>query len=297
MDYSNTGSGNIFSRFMSSNKYTNSTSEFLSSNSLVAKVAFLLLVLFVFVVALRIGIAILVRIFSSNRNPKLLNGMIDGRQFVVIPQDPSTSGYIDIQRSYNEDKGIEFTWSCWVYIDDLTYNAGKYRCIFYKGNDFALTKNPNDNNGLNFPNNAPGLYIAPDTNNLEIFMNTFAVINEKITVDNIPLNKWVNVMIRCENRTLDVYINGTITKSHRLSGVPKQNFGDVYISPDGGFSGFISNLWYYDYALSPLQISNVVAKGPNTTLINNPAQSLAIKDASYLSLRWFFFGTTDSYNP
>lgn len=297
MDYSNTGSGNIFSRFMSSNKYANSTSEFLSSNSLVAKMAFLLLVLFVFVVALRIGIALLARIFSSSKNPKLLNGMIDGRQFVVIPQDPASSGSLAIPRSYNEDKGIEFTWSCWIYIDDLTYNSGKYRCVFYKGNDFALTKNPNDNKGLNFPNNAPGLYIAPDTNNLEIFMNTFAVINEKITVDNIPLNKWVNIMIRCENRTLDIYINGTITKSHRLSGVPKQNFGDVYIAPDGGFSGFISNLWYYDYALTPLDIGNIVAKGPNTTLINNPAQSLSIKDASYLSLRWFFFGTTDAYNP
>jgi hypothetical protein len=296
MDYSNTGSGNIFSRFMS-NKYVNSTSEFLSSNSLVAKVAFLLLVLFVFVVALRIGMALLVRIFSATRNPRLLNGMIDGRQFVVIPQDPNSLGSVPIPRSHNEDKGIEFTWSCWVYIDDLTYNGGKYRCVFYKGNDFALTKNPNDGKGLNFPNNAPGLYISPDTNNLEIFMNTYAVINEKITVTNVPLNKWVNVIMRCENRTLDIYINGTITKSHRLSGVPKQNFGDVYIAPDGGFSGFISNLWYYDYAMSPLEISNLVAKGPNTTLISNPAQSLSIKDPSYLSLRWFFFGTTDAYNP
>lgn len=296
MDYSNTGNGGIFSRFMS-NEYVSSTSEFFSSNSLVAKLAFLLLVLFVFIIVLRICVAIMVRIFSGTRNPRLLNGMIDGKQFVVIPQDPNASKSVPIPRSNNEDKGIEFTWSCWIYIDDLTYNAGKYRCVFYKGNDFALTKNPNDNTGLNFPNNAPGLYISPDTNNLEIFMNTFSVINEKVSVSNIPLNKWVNIMIRCENRVLDIYINGTITKSHRLSGVPKQNFGDVYIAPDGGFSGYISNLWYYDYALSPLEISGVVSRGPNTKLIKNPAQSLAVKDANYLSLRWFFFGTTDSYNP
>ncbi|MEI6614520.1 MAG: LamG-like jellyroll fold domain-containing protein, partial [Chrysiogenales bacterium] len=99
----------------------------------------------------------------------------------------------------------------------------------------------NQPQGLNFPNNAPGLYIAPNTNNLVIFMNTFNVINEEIEVNDIPLNKWVNVMIRCENTTLDVYINGTIVKSHHLHGVPKQNYGDVYIAPNGGFSGYISN--------------------------------------------------------
>lgn len=289
-------SGNIFSNFMS-NKYVNSTSEFLSSNSLVAKVAFLLLVLLVFILALRLGITLLAYVFSQSKNPKLLNGMVDGRQLIVIPQDPSNANAIQIPRSLNEDKGIEFTWSCWIFIDDLTYNNGKYRCVFYKGNDFSLTQNPNDNKGLNFPNNAPGLYISPDTNNLEIFMNTYAVINEKITVSNIPLNKWVNVIIRCENRVLDVYINGTITKSHRLSGVPKQNFGDVYIAPDGGFSGYISNLWYYDYALNPIDIRSLVSRGPNTKLIQSAAQDIRIKDPNYLSLRWFFFGNTDSYNP
>jgi hypothetical protein len=55
-------------------------------------------------------------------------------------------------------------------------------------------------------------------------MNTFSVINEQIVIPDLPLNKWVNVIIRCENTTLDVYINGTITRSHMLHGVPKQNY-------------------------------------------------------------------------
>jgi hypothetical protein len=54
-------------------------------------------------------------------------------------------------------------------------------------------------------------------------MNTFNVINEEITIPDVPLNKWVNVIIRCQNTTLDVYINGTITRSVELTGVPKQN--------------------------------------------------------------------------
>jgi hypothetical protein len=34
-----------------------------------------------------------------------------------------------------------------------------------------------DSQGLNFPNNAPGLYISPNSNSLVVMMNTFNVIN------------------------------------------------------------------------------------------------------------------------
>jgi hypothetical protein len=126
-------------------------------------------------------------------------------------------------------------------------------------------------------------------------MNTFNVINEQITVEDIPLNKWVNVLIRCQNNILDIYINGTITKSHHLHGVPKQNYGDVYIAPNGGFSGYISNLWYYDYAMSTTAINKLVTKGPNTNMKGSNA--LKMKNPNYLSLRWFFNGSGDTFNP
>jgi hypothetical protein len=165
--------------------------------------------------------------------------------------------------------------------------------VFYKGNDY--TKNPSDdtNTGLNFPNNAPGLYITPNTNNLVVIMNTFNVINEEIIINDIPINKWLNVMIRCENNTLDIYINGTITKSHNLHGVPKQNYGDVYIAPNGGFDGYISNLWYYNYALGTNAIEKLVMAGPNTNMKGSSA--FQTKNPDYLSLRWFFFGSQEDY--
>jgi hypothetical protein len=287
MDNSNTGSGSTFNQFSGHNSYVSATQEFMNSNSLVAKIAFLLLVLFAFVVLLRLGISVLGYFFTPTGSPKLINGMVDAKQLIVIPQDPSSEGAITISRSVNATEGIEFTWSVWVFIDDLTYNDGRYKCVFYKGNDFS--KNPNtDTQGLNFPNNAPGLYIAPNTNNMVIMMNTFNVINEEITVNDIPLNKWVNVIIRCENNTLDVYINGTIIKSHHLHGVPKQNYGDVYVSPNGGFSGYISNLWYYNYALGVSEINKIASNGPNTRMIGTNA--LGITNNNYLSLRWFFNG-------
>ena len=128
-----------------------------------------------------------------------------------------------------------------------------------------------------------------------IMMNTFNVINEEITVTDIPLNKWVNVIIRCQNNILDVYINGSIVKSHHLHGVPKQNYGDVYVSPNGGFSGYTSNLWYYDYALGTAAISKLSSAGPNTTMTGS--NGINLKNSDYLSLRWFFYGAGDAYNP
>ncbi len=288
------GQGGTFNQF-SSNQYVSATQDFLNSNSLIAQVAFLLLVLFIFIVLLRLGISLLGYFLSSSGSSKLIDGMVDAKQLIVIPQDPTAKGSVTINRSVNANEGIEFTWSVWIYIDDLTYNSGKYRCIFYKGNDYA--KNPNNENsqGLNFPNNAPGLYISPNTNALIIMMNTFNVINEEITVNDIPLNKWVNVIIRCQNNTLDVYINGTIIKSHNLHGVPKQNYGDVYVAPNGGFSGYISNLWYYNYALGTSEISKLAQQGSNTYM--RGSYGLELNKPNYLSLRWVFYGMGDSYNP
>ena len=109
------------------------------------------------------------------------------------------------------------------------------------------------------------------------------------------MNKWINVIIRCENTELDVYINGSIARSYKLHGVPKQNYGDVYVAMNGGFSGNISNLWYYNHALGAGEIQSISAKGPNTKLLS--ANGNTIKNTSYLSTRWYFGGSQDAYNP
>jgi hypothetical protein len=268
---------------------TSGNTSFLESNSLVAKFAFLLLVIFAFIILLRVGISVVSYFLKPNPSPHLMDGMVDATQMIIYPQDPSNNGSVTIYRSVNGTDGIEFTWSVWVFINNLQTNAGIYKHIFSKGNSNL------SENGMIQPNNAPGLYIAPNTNALVVVMNTFNVINEEIVIPDIPINKWVNVIIRCENTTLDVYINGTIARSINLVGVPKQNYGDVYVAMNGGFDGYISNLWYYNYALGTAAIQNIVNKGPNTKMIGS--SGLSDKTHNYLSLRWFFYGAGDGYNP
>jgi hypothetical protein len=268
----------------------NGLSEFLNSNSLVAKVAFLLLVAFVFVMVLQICTTIILA-FSNRKSSltKLTNGMIDATQMSIVPQDPSAYGAKTLPRSVNQNGGLEFTWSVWLFINDLGNPDGKYHHIFHKGNLNTET------NGLNFPNNSPGLYISPNKNELTLIMNTYDVINEEVIIPNIPINKWLNVVIRCTNKKVDVYINGTIAKSVTLVGVPKQNYGDVYMAMNGGFNGFISNLWYYSYALGTTAIQDLARGGPNTKMLTS--QNYKNKISDYLSLRWYFYGNNDQYNP
>lgn len=288
---------NIFSGSDDSSNFSlqslrNSTAEFFDSNSMVAKFSFLLLVLLVFVLLLRICISIMAYFYSPNGNPHFLDGMQPGNIMKHFVQDPAqTGGGKTTIRSENEDQGIEFTWSTWLFIDDITAGAGKYRHVFSKGD------NPNKAgaDGIIYPNNAPGLYIAPNTNALRIIMNTFNDYNEHIDITDVPLNKWVNVIIRLKNITMDVYINGTITQSIELNGVPKQNYGDVWLCANGGFSGYVSNLWYYDYALGASKIASLYKQGPNRKMINTGGMEFEKPD--YLSLRWYFYGNENAYNP
>ena len=278
----------IFNTF-STSKPTFGTKDFLESNSLVAKFAFLLLVIFAFVILLRVGISTLSYFLKPNESPHLIDGMVNATQMIIFPQDPSSNGAVTIYRSVNATDGLEFTWSTWIFINNLQTNAGIFKHIFSKGNSTL------GENGIIQPNNAPGLYIAPNTNALVVIMNTYNVINDEITIPDIPINKWVNVIIRCKNTTLDVYINGTIARSVNLVGIPKQNYGDVYLAMNGGFDGYISNLWYYNYSLGTAAIQKIASNGPNTKMIGG--NGMLDRMFNYLSLRWFFYGAGDAYNP
>jgi hypothetical protein len=266
------------------NKYVSGTREFLESNSLVAKVAFLLLVVIVFVLLVRLGIIFLGWMLGPTNSPYLVKGMKSGKEFQSISQDPKIKSSIPLLRSRNEDEGLEFTYATWIYIDDITYKQERYRHIFNKGNDSIVLHGADT--GLIYPNNAPGLYLAPSgggNNELLVIMNSFNNVNEEIPIKDIPIKKWIHVVIRVEGDVTDVYINGNIAARKKLNGVPKQNYGPVNINLNGGFDGFLSDLRYWDYGLSIGEIDKLVNKGPNQKMNKSLMQSMP----PYLSLRWY----------
>ena len=259
-------------------KFVRGTKSFLSSNSLVAKIVFLILVVICFVLLIRWGSQILTWIMAPRRSPKLISGMKQGYVAKVVPQDPAIPGSIPVMRSTNQRQGLEFTYTCWLFINHLQ-KTGTRKHIFHKGS--AHTEG--SDNGTFFPNNAPGVYIHPTRNTLVIVMNTFNNIVEEVEVNDIPLNKWILLAIRVEDNKMDVYINGTIVLRHVFKSVPKQNYGDVYINMNSGFNGLMSDLWYHDRALSGTEIEQIVEAGPDLTMDDSTNVF-----PHYLSLNWFF---------
>jgi len=263
--------------------------SFLDSNSYVAKTAFLILVVIVFVYVLRLCIGLVAWWFSPNSSPYLVNGLIDGNVGnLVIPQNPSETNAVPIIRSVNDDVGIGITWSVWLFIkqNNLPVQSSKmYHHVFNKG-----SATPNDS-GLMFPNNGPGLYLNYDdsstnTMSLKVVMSTFDDPNTSVDVGNIPVNKWVNVIIRVENTVLDVFVNGDLAQRLPLKSVPFQNYGDVNVAINGGFNGNLSSLRYYNSALGTRAIQNIVSDGPNLTVLGSSGGAPSTMD--YLSMRWFF---------
>jgi hypothetical protein len=266
---------------------------FLDSNSYVAKTAFLILTVIVFVYVLRTCVAIIAYLFSPNSSPYLINGLIDGNVGnYKIPQDPSQPNAVTIIRSVNDDAGVAFTWSVWMYIKQNNVpDPGAprdWRHVFNKGSATQITKD-GTTKGIMSPNNGPGLYLKYLQNNsavLRVVMSTFSNNSTNIEVDNIPINKWVNVIIRVENTALDVFVNGDLAKRLLLGSVPFQNYGNVNVAINGGFNGALSSLRYHNTALGTRAIANIVNEGPNLKLVGSSGGAPGLMD--YLSMRWFY---------
>jgi len=278
-----------FSDF-SSKDVVSGSKDFLESNSWVAKLAFLLMVVIGFVILFRLMITFITWIFSPSGKVILVNGLQNGSVSTTISQDPNNKSSITILRSENEKDGIEFTWSVWLYLNGFQ-SSGSYHHVFNKGN--VSTATPNSTfPGTNTPNNAPGLYINPNYDGFRVIMNSFNnPYEEVIEVTDLPMGKWINIVIRIQDKNCDIYVNGRLVKRRIMTEVVKQNYDDVHVSLNGGFSGYLSNLTYYNRSISVTEIQDIISIGPNLKPVSK-ANDLNNPEPRYLSNRWYFHQTT-----
>jgi hypothetical protein len=274
----------------SSQSAVDAGNEFLESNSLIAKFAFIILVLFGFMFVFRIGMLIISYILTPSTSPYLVSGMIRGDNSLTISQNSRTSNTI-INYSENQQSGLEFTYSVWLtFSKPVSGSANVESHIFNKGIINGNTQVPTSN--------APGLYVkSGTTNTLRVYMDTFNNSGTEITsidqqrdsldISGVPFNKWMNVIIRAENRILDVYVNGVLTQHKDLGYVPKQNFSDVYVCQNGGFHGSLSDLRYYPKALNVFEINSIVGWGPSLSTSSSASEAKPTSDSYYLSSLWY----------
>jgi hypothetical protein len=267
---------------------------FLQSNTIIAKFAFIILVIIAFLFLMNLGITLIAYFTTPQNNPFIIKGKVNANSALIVSTDPTKNGSVPIIRSNNESKGIEFTWSFWIYINDLG-DDNKAQNVFNKGStDY-------DNTGIATTNNSPGVYLISkdgagalptsnkngDNASLKIIMNTAVSSdsNSTLQIDNIPIRKWVHVAIRMQNTILDTYVNGIIANRLILNNTPKQNYYDINLFQNGGFNGSLSNLRYYSNSLNAFEINTIVYNGPNmnaSTLDNS-----ATGNYTYLSNAWY----------
>ena len=139
-----------------------------------------------------------------------------------------------------------------------------------------------------WPLRAPGVWLHPTRNAMRIYMNTYSKIGDWVQVENIPVKKWFHTAIVLKQRNLDVFINGDMVKSYKLFGLPKQNYGDLFIHRLSGYDGFTSRLRYFNYAISYSELDKLIKQGPS------PIGCSASNDLPpYLASSWW----TNNYNP
>jgi hypothetical protein len=208
----------------------------------------------------------------SESTTMLLPYLYDGYQ--VVYQDPNQDGSITIMPSTNAPTGLEFSYSCFLLLNSRTFQGATQglRHIFHKGSQNYM------------PLISPGVYINNTENSLVVYMNTINSWNESCTIPSIPIGKFFHLAIVVRNMDMDVYINGNVVVRKRLSSVPRQNFGDLYVfkhesytptgTADPAFNvlgpadGLISVLQYAGYAMNYEQIDRQVRAGPSTKLVS-----------------------------
>ena len=230
----------------------------------------------VFIIIIIILVSIIKNIYLTMKRNALLNVLlIDGtvnarKKFIQISQDPDNMNYIPIARSSNEDKGIEFTYMFWIFIDDWNYKSGSWKHVMHKGS-------PNS-----WPDRCPGVWIAPDKNDMYIYYNTFDKIDNHVIIEGIPLNKWIHVALIAHDINFDVYINGNLKSRDILKSPIKQNYGDIYFNQYNGFSGYLANVQYMASAISYLELSNHINKGISTKACVDTGEA-----PPYFDKRWY----------
>jgi hypothetical protein len=287
--------------------------DFMESNSLVAKFAFILMVFIVFSVAIKLSIVGLSYLMLPSMSPYVLDGTANTEDMAInISQDPSKPDSIFIARSMNEDGGLEYTWSAWFYINQVPLKKDKYSRIFSKGGEG--TKHADD--GLYYPNNAPGMYIRftdvvtetnPDRSDKGVNVSLLAVVDvsgksdntadkrrnlhERLIATDIPIKKWVNAVIRVTNNVIDLYINGRLSQRRKTAGIPIQNYGKVNIGEDKAsdrFSGYISTIQYFNYSIGSNKIKSIVDEGPKMKMVTSSGDTSSTKNVgTYLSNNWY----------
>jgi len=221
-----------------------------------------LLTIFLLIIAIFLIYYLLKYAFSD---PYTLNKLSNAQTEVTIQSTTLAGG----------GNSLNFAYSIWLYVNDWNYNFGEIKPVFGR----MVQGQSNSNSPVSgYSNPCPLVVLGGTENNLQVILDCEGTGPSVNNIANIPLQKWVNLMVSVYGRTMDIYLDGKLVKTALLPGVPNVvQSADVYITPKGGFDGFTSNFQYYPTALNPQDAWNIYSKGYGGNVISNFIKSFQVQ--------------------
>lgn len=189
-----------------------------------------------------------------------LSSCRSGTEALVIPTD-SLAG---------NSQSNNYSYSVWFYVSDWSYGLEREKVLIRRGSASGQVN--------------PKIAFSKFENNIEIHVDTYptgpssldsggenAISQHGPTpngthtcmINNFPLQRWVNLIVSLNNRTMDVYLNGKLVRTCILPAPANIDpNAPVVLTPDGGFMGWTSNTQYFAQGLNPQEAYNIYVVGP-----------------------------------
>jgi len=179
-------------------------------------------------------------------SPVLISNTVSTMQPIVIPSSRLPLSEIDA--------GLSWTLVNWLYIEDWNYRFGQKKMIIDWGDNLQM-------------------YFEEKTNDLVIEITTIPLMKrERIIQKNIPLQRWICLILVLDNRQLDLFMDNKLVQSIQLDYVPMYISEEMNLFTGGGFRGKYGYLQYLSYRIPQFGINHFQQVGKklnNSSLIYN----------------------------
>ena len=194
-------------------------------------------------------------------------------QSIQNGQTASTIAATSLATNGTNVPSSNFSYSIWFYINDWNYRYGEPKVIFGRMGSKSTTDSGSVP-GISGLDPCPAVTLGAVENNVSVSLGCYPGINQEPTtpggttvlhtcsVANIPIQKWVNLLVSIYSRSMDIYIDGKLVKTCLLPGVAAvNNNSNVYLTPNGGFDGWTSKFQYFPNSTNPQEAWNIYTKG------------------------------------
>ena len=205
--------------------------------------------------------SILIAIFSFIIILIIFRYLISSANTKIIHDGNETKQYDDLAASGSSN----CAYSLWFFIDDFSVNYNSEKPILYHNID---SNNLRKEDGVT-------VTLGSTINDLDVVVRLQNDGSKRCTIPNIPIQKWIHLVVSIHGRVIDLYLNGKLVRSCLAEEVPKIDSlsgQPVKISPSitdtnnsnntvTGFSGYHAKFEYYPEAIDPQTVYYLYRSG------------------------------------